>query len=178
MKKKITIGILGILSIVIVSASFIPYFGKITGTATIEGPVFYLSAPEDLILNDNSSLNENDFNITKENNATFITDDLGINKFYSAQFNNFIWAKKNNETSYLKIEIIKTNGIDKEIVCDSGIIIIKSTNFQKQIISCSSNEEINLSSKNKLGIKISGMAKIRVGHEYSAGYSRIEVSAT
>jgi len=46
MKKKIATLIAGILLIGIVSAGLLDYFGRITGTVTVEGPVFYANAYE------------------------------------------------------------------------------------------------------------------------------------
>ena len=185
MRKKIIVSALvGILLIGIVSASFLIYFGKITGSVEVEGPVFYFDGTEletdvyNLTINIIPS-NEEDINITEEREVVFITESLEIDEFYNATFNIHIWAKKNNETSYLIFEIVKIDDeLNIENICGPESINVTTSTFrERDEFSCSS-EDIIFDPEDKIGVLITGMAEIRVGHKYTAGYPRIEVSAT
>ncbi|MBA7613283.1 hypothetical protein ES703_20529 [subsurface metagenome] len=115
-KKTIGIGILiGILLIGIVSASLLTYFGRITGSVTVEGPVFYLSCEDsDLSTNPYKLLINDD--ITGEctrsftdgyTNQWFVTDPLGVESFYPANYEIFLKIKNTheNETGQILVQL-------------------------------------------------------------------------
>jgi len=183
MNKKIATLILGVLLMAIVSAGLVSYFAKITGTVEVEGPVFYLDGTELETDIYNLTINQypfiiDTFNITN-NEIIFITDSLNINEFYKADFDIYISMRENSNNSYLDFEIIKKTSSDEINICGPKRINTGSSSFSVRHTLCSSSEDIDFDEEDKIGLKISGMAELKVGFPYASdGYSRIEVSAT
>lgn len=193
MKTKIIASVfLGILLIGIMSASFLIYFGKITGSVEITGPVFYLDGEHEdggvyhkLYVNEIPSQEEIYF--WDGHRLVFKTESLGVDEFYPINLQGIIWMKTNNSGNTVQARFIKLNELNYEqTICDviNPITIGATDNFWKYEFSCSSTGEIDLSSYNRLGLEIWGNGNetqdywISTGKEYTNGYSRIEVSAT
>ncbi len=194
MKKKTAIVsvLLGILVIGIVSAGFLNFFGKITGSVVVEGPVFYLDGywggvyynlftneiPED----------EEEVYLYDGNRLLFITEPLGVDNFYQANFDIHIWAKTNNSGNLLQFQVVRIKPeLEEEVICVPPAIEPSSSGFYRKETSCSSPDTISLNPEDRIGLIIMGAGIdseywIRPGHKYTQdgnpAYDRIEVSAT
>lgn len=191
MKRKIAMLIFGILLIGIVSASLLTYFGKITGSVEVKAPVFYLDGnhteggvyhklyidiipPEEIIY------------IWDGQRIIFKTNDLEVDNFYSANFNVKVWMKTNNSGNTVQARFIKLNSQNhEETICDvtNPIEIGATSDFGKYKFSCSSSGKIDLIQYDRIGLELRGNGNssqeywISTGHQYTDGYSRIEVEA-
>jgi len=82
-KKALVVSILfGIFLISIVSAGLLDYFGRITGSVTVEGPVFYAGNPNSLTINEFEDSGGN-YLISGYEEVRFITDELEEMSFYA-----------------------------------------------------------------------------------------------
>ena len=109
MKKK-TIAVTVIISVFLIgiaSAGLIDYFGKITATVEVEGPVFY-TAPDELLLMNEEPTTHDTYTITDGNAIVFWTEEEldGIDFNYIPKVNLYIRAKVNNETPSKPLELI------------------------------------------------------------------------
>ena len=148
MKKKtktITIGIIiSVFLIGIVSAGLVGYLSNmITATVTVEGPVFYLNGDysnEDLeyySLLLNEFIKGNKLKVSFSDGLEsewFVSKELGINSFYSADynFNVEICAKNKTEDEdfgqvILSLKILKENGDFRGPICEAYIENIPTT---------------------------------------------------
>ena len=198
-KKTLIVGtIILVFLIGIASASLLTYFGKITGTAMVSEPVFYLtneSAEGDapalaykLFTNVNPS-EEGIVNFTDGNgwDATyFVTEPLDVDYFYKAEFIIHLLIKTNrteNQTQpVLNITVIKLDGSTMNPICSTSKSIGATTNYGYNTFSCSSEDIINMTNTPKLGLKLIGEKGveyyIKTGHKYgSEGYSEMKVTA-
>jgi hypothetical protein len=197
-KTAITTAVLGILLIGIVSAGLLDYFGKITGEVEVSAPVFYLDGsviPEgggsaivyrNMIVNENPD-EVNDTYFFNGHRLIYMTEPLGLENFYDAEFTIKVWIKTNNQSNIAQYRILK---IDKDLstktICEPDEVIEFDghyNSFWKKELSCQSEGEINLELDDRLGLEITGAGGtseywIRTGKNYSDGMSRIEVSAT
>ena len=198
MNNKIAIAsaLLGVLLIGVVSAGLLDYFGKITATVEVEGPVFYLDGsviPEEgganivyrnMIINENPE-EENDTYLFDGHRLIFMTEELEIEDFYEAEFNIKVWIKTNNQSNVAQYRILKIReDLSTQTICEPEEVITFDGNydsFREKPLSCSSDGEINLELEDRIGLEISGSGGtseywVRTGHNYTNGYSRIEVS--
>ena len=194
MNKKIATLIAGILLVGIVSAGLLDYFGRISGSVEVRGPVFYLDgniggAYHRLLINEEPKVKEI-VNWSDGHRVVFETEPLGINYFYKANFSIHIWAKVNdseNNNELIQLNVVKINEseIEEEICGPMSVNLSKNYNqFKERKISCLSNGEISMNPKDKFGLRIQGTSEnetvkywISTGKNYTQGYSRIEVSA-
>jgi len=189
MKKKIIVGsiIVSIFLIGIVAASFLTYFGKITGSVEVSAPVFYLDgqwgeAYYNLFIDEIP--NEAEVNLENGHRILFVTEPLDVENFYQTRFDIKIWAKTNTEGNILQFQVvrIKTN-LEEEIICVPPSIEPNSgTSFTKRETYCESGGEITLNPEDRIGLIIMGAGLdseywISTGKDYTDGYSRIEVTA-
>jgi len=109
MKKK-TIAVSVIISVFligIVSAGLIDFFGKITATVEIEGPVFY-TAPEEVLLFNEEPTAHDTYDIENGNAIVFWTEENfgGIDFYYIPKIDLYVRAKVNNATPSKPLELI------------------------------------------------------------------------
>ncbi len=193
MNKKtiITSIVISVFLIGIVSATIIPYFGKIVGSVTVSAPVFYLDGQistgsyhkllVDEIPNETSEVNWSD-----GQRIIFKTENLNLDHFYNSTFNFIFYAKANGSNRQIQMDIIKINPDDSQggQICYSGSINITSTNdFTNYSLSCPLTGQITLNPNQGIALEIWGMGlssldthSISTGHDYAHGYSRIEVT--
>ena len=140
-KKMIIVSVIVLVFLVgIASATLLTYFGKVTGTVSVSGPVFYLDGSvvpipphtSDLVYRNltinNPPADENVSYIFDGHRLLFITEPLNINNFYNATFNIKIWAKTNNFGNILQFKIVKvSSGLIEETICTPQPIDRKST---------------------------------------------------
>lgn len=190
MNKKITTLILGILLLGVISAGLVAYLSNVvSGTVTVEGPVFYLNGYNsgiyhDLLINEIPS-SEEDVYLWDGQRLMFNTEELGVENFYRARFDIKIWAKTNISGNIMQFQVVRIKpDLSEEIICIPPVIIISSwyDEFRERDTSCESSGEIELNPDDKIGLIIMGAGAesdyyIRTGHNYTNGYSRIEVSA-
>jgi len=194
MKKQMVGMLMGVLLIGIVSASFIPYFGKIVGAVTVSAPVFYLDGQistgsyHKLLVDEvpNESL---DVNWSDGQRIIFRTGTLNVDHFYKAKFNFIFYAKANASKRQIQMDITKINSDNSQggQICFSGPINITSTsNFRDYTLSCTSGGSITLNPEQGIAIEIWGISpsasdtySISTGDDSRTyGASRVEVTAT
>jgi len=188
--KKLGLGIVGIFLIGIVAASFLPYFGVITGTATVTAPVFYLggNATEGGVyhnlLVDQIPSSEEEVYFYDGHREVFKTGNLNVSYFYPITLHAYVWMKTNFSGSKIQARFLKLNNNNNEqTICEvSNPVVVTATNyFSEYDLSCNSSGQIDLSTHNKIGLELRGNGnesidyRISTGHSYTAGYSRIEV---
>ena len=107
MNNKIPTLIIGILLISIVSAGLLDYFGKITATVEVEGPVFYAAPEKTLLFNEEPTTHAN-YKITNGNAIVFWTEENfgGIDFYYIPKVDLYVRAKVNNATPEKPLELI------------------------------------------------------------------------
>ena len=191
MNKKIASVLVGLLLIGIVSAGLLDYFGQITGTVEVDGPVFYLDghsggAYYNLLVNEIPS--EEEVYLYDGNRLLFITEPLEVEDFYQANFDIHIWAKTNNSGNIMQFQVVRIKpNLEEEIICVPPAIEPSSSGFYRKETSCSSPNTISLNPEDRIGLIISGAGIdseywIRPGHKYTQdknpAYDRIEISAT
>jgi len=193
MKKKtiVIVSILvGILLIGIVSASFITYFGRITGTVEVSAPVFYLSCEDsDLSTNPYKLLINDD--ITGEctrsftdgyTNQWFVTDPLGVESFYPANYEIFLKIKNTheNETGQILVQlwIIDEDGYLKSPdPIDSELFLISPNSIWESSLTLT-GEELTLDDTDRIALKLSdGLHDITYQVLIEDGNNKIEVTA-
>ena len=164
MKRKTIVSIMmGIVLVGIVSAGLVPYLSNmITGTVTVEGPVFYASGDysnEDLeyyslLLNEfieGDKLEVSFFDGLES--EWFVFEELGIDSFYAADYNFDIEICAKNETVNdtigqvtLTLKILKEDGDFRNEICETYINNIPTTsscvaaNYNIYLASCSAGE--------------------------------------
>ncbi len=140
MKKKTAIVsvLLGVLVIGLVSAGLVPYLSNmVSGIVTVEGPVFY--ATKNVFDADlgyySLSINEFDGESGKYVMFTnglesqwFVSEELGINSFYPANYNFDVEICAENKTVNdtigqvtLTLKILKENGDFREDICEAYV---------------------------------------------------------
>ena len=190
-KTLAIIGVITVLLIGIVSAGLLDYFGRISESVTVEGPVFYLDgnleeAYYNLFINEIPS-DEKEVNLTNGNRLLFITEPLGVEYFYEANFSMKVWMKTNNESNIAQYRVLRVkDNLLVSNICppEDGVIYFDGhyNSFWKKEFSCQSNGKIQLNPGDRIGLEISGAGGtskywISTGKKYTKGYSRIEVSA-
>ncbi len=188
-KKTIVIVsiLVGILLIGIVSASFITYFGRITGSVEVSAPVFYASNEHPLGGTTYWGLGIDDY-IERTDPVSFIgaatklfvSEQLGITSFYAANYEMSIEAESNNESGQIDVELWIVQGNDpnnkKELIC--GVSTSEPV-YEKKIytISCSGNE-LSLEETDRLVWILSDGVNSFNYDIYIKGNTKIEVTAT
>lgn len=162
MKKKtktITVGIIiSVFLIGIVSAGLIDYFGRITGSVSVEAPVFYASDGHPLEGSE-YSLGINEFTprdsvsfIGAESPKLFVSKPLEIDSFYAANYEMSIHAESNNENGQIDAELWVIQGDNpnnkKDLICwgSTSEPVYKEKTYT---ISCS-GEELSLDETDRL----------------------------
>ena len=190
-KTAIATTILGILLIGIVSAGLIDYFGMITMTIEIEGPVFYATK---YVLDESVNLREMWLNKLPEEISyitlsdgdfrAFATDSLGIDSLYSARYDFTLYAKLNApeeipEPQKLKLEqfVFNENWEYEQDICETEIEIGKE---KKEYYAFCEGDAIEMDEDDIFYWKISGLhlnesAKFRIELD---GNTKFEISAT
>jgi hypothetical protein len=187
MNKKITSVLLGILLIGIVSAGVVAYLSNtITGSVTVEGPVFYASNEHPLGGSTYWGLGINDYipgdpvSFIGSDPKFFVSEKLGVDSFYPADYKIYIETESNNESGQIDAEIYFVEGnspYNKKLDVCSGSTIIPV--YEKGIyeIDCSAGELTSINPNWKLVLRLSdGMESIHY-NIYINGNSKIEVSA-
>ena len=190
MKKKILAigGIIAILLLGIMSASLINYFGRITGEVTVEAPTFYASGKHPLGGITYWGLGINDY-VKRDDPVSFtgatypklfVSEQLGINSFYAANYEMSIEAESDNESGQIDTELWIIEGDDpnnkKELICHGST---SEPVYDKKIysVSCSSGE-LSLDETDRLvWILTDGLNDIHYS-VYIQGNTKIEVTAT
>ena len=189
-KTLAIIGVITVLLIGIVSAGLLDYFGRISGSVTIEGPVFYLDGNiggvyHKLLVNEIPK-EEIEINWSDGERIVFKTELLNINEFYKAKFTIKIWMKTNNSGNTIQARIIKLNKENiEQIICEikNPIEITATSSFSKKEFYCESNEKIDLNDYDRIGLELRGNGNesqeywISVGKDRADGMSRVEVTA-
>jgi len=100
--------IAGFLLVSIISASLLTYFGRITGTVTVEGPVFYATSS----VGEPGSLTINEFEgegytytISGQDEKVFISNQISPTNFYAPKLNLSVEARLYNGTQPKLLEL-------------------------------------------------------------------------
>ncbi len=187
MKRSLVIfGIVFLLMISIASAGFLTYYGKVEGIANVKGPIFYANghvkeAYYDLFIN-TPPTEEEIINFSDGNRIVFKTEPLGVNGFYKARFDLHLWAKTNKSGNFLQFKVIRIDSdlIEHEICTPAPISVGATERFTHYYTNCTSKGEIPMSPNDSFGLEIHGVGTdteywIMTGHNYTKGYTRIEV---
>lgn len=185
-----------LIGIVSVSADLLPWFGKITGAATVSAPVFYLDAgtvytPHELyaLLIDQIPSSEKEINFSnsvgERTHIIFETEPLNVDYFYPIELHAYVQMKTNNGGNTIQAQFVKINenGNSESICYTNSVNPNIGTNFTKRELYCNSTGEIDLSSHDRVGLNIWGTGNstqiyyLRTGRKASGEYSRIEVTA-
>ena len=196
MNKKIATLIAGILLVGIVTAGLVPWLSNIvTGTVTVEGPVFYLDGQigngvyHKLLVNEIPK-EEIEINWSDGETIKFKSNSLNVDYFYDAKFNFTFYAKANATDRRIQMRVTKLNenGSQGKEICLSGIKNITATQkYSNYELICFSEGIINLEKGQGFVLEIFGLGEnktdeywISTGKGYGPNkdrYSRIEVSA-
>lgn len=190
MKKKIVvIGIIiSVLLIGIVSASLLDFFGKITGSVEVKGPVFYASNEYPLGGDTYFGLGINKYTLGNPvsfigpNPKLFVSEQLGIESFYAANYEISIEAESDNENGQIDAEIYFIEGDDpynkKLEVCSGSTTEPVHGKGTYKITTCQTGELINIDPEWRLVLRLTdGLNDINY-NIYLMGNTKIEVSAT
>lgn len=188
MKKKTAIVsvLVGVLLIGIVSAGLIDYFGRIIGSVEVKAPVFYASNEHPLGGTTYWGLGINDYiertdpvSFTGAATKLFVSEQLGVNSFYAANYEMHIEAESDNESGQIDVELWIIQGDNpnnkKELIC--GVSTSEPV-YEKKIytISCSGNE-LSLEETDRLAWILSDGLNNFHYDIYIKGNTRIKVTA-
>lgn len=187
MKKQIAIVlILAVFLIGITGASLVSFFSNtIYGNVQVDGPVFYLQddGSDKVLLLNEIPTSGREILFSEGDKILFVSDSLGLDEFYDAEFEIHVWARsKNNTGNYLHFRILK----DEEEICSADSSTLTPSNFGERTASCYSEEGITWDTSDKISLEVSGVVaenstitdfEIRVGIPNSKDeYSRVEVN--
>ncbi len=191
MNKKIASALVGILLIGIVAAGLVGYLSNmVTATVEVKGPVFYLSCedsglstkPHKLLINNDLTGQCNPISFTGSDiNSWFVTDPLGVESFYPANYEIFLKIKNtdNKEIGQVLIElwVIKENGDLKypDPIDSEFISIPKKTTWEDSVIL--TGEELTLDNTDRIALKLSDELHDITYKVIKKGNNKIEVSA-
>lgn len=186
-----------VLLVSVVSAILVPFLSnKVTGETIVSGPIFYLDGssvpippgdPESVYRN--LSLNmppeeENETYIFDGNRIVFLSEELGIESFYHSGFTIVFWAKTNEAGNILQFEVVKIDSnLEETIICVPFAVEIGAIEiFTRYETSCVSEGEIELEPEDRFGLVVFGVGGdseywIKTGHEFTDGYSRMEIGS-
>lgn len=187
MKKKVTAVLVGILVIGLVSAGIVPWISNIvTGTVSVEGPVFYASGTHPLGGTDYWGLGINEY-VERENPVSFtgsdpkffISDKLGIDSFYAANYEISIEAESDNESGQIDARIYFIEGnnpYNRELdICSGSVGPVYNKNIYT--INCNAEELTGIDPEWRLVLELSdGLNNIHYDI-YIEGNTKIEVTA-
>jgi hypothetical protein len=138
MKNKIITTAIAILLIGIISAGLIDYFGEITGTVEVSGPVFYVASGGDLLTNSDSPAGPNN-QINNNNFKIWETDSLGDIVFsYTPQIDFYVRTSVDTPSENLNLIFGYDDGDEKEL-CSKNITIDSLTLSNYGPFTCSSD---------------------------------------
>ena len=191
MNKKIASALVGILLIGVVTAGLVGYLSNmVTGSVTVEGPVFYLSCedsglsakPYKLLIN-NDLTGQCKISFTDSyDNPWFVTDPLGVESFYPANYEIFLEIKNTDKKEIgqvlIELWVIKENGdlkypnpIDSELIS-----IPKKSTWEDSVIL--TGEELTLDDTDRIALRLSDeLPDITYDIVIKKGNNKIEVSA-
>ncbi len=191
MNKKIASALVGILLIGVVTAGLVGYLSNmVTGSVTVEGPVFYLSCedsdlptkPHKLLIN-NDLTGQCKISFTgSSTNPWFVTDPLGVESFYPANYEIFLEIKNTDKKEIgqvlIELWVIKENGdlkypnpIDSELIS-----IPKKSTWEDSVIL--TGEELTLDNTDRIALRLSDeLPDITYDIVIKKGNNKIEVSA-
>jgi len=177
MNKKIASALVGILLIGIVTAGLVPYLSNmVTGTVTVEGPVFYATSDNRLLINEFEGSTV-DYTIDDIKPEVFWTEELSeIMDFYKPKLTLYVNAILiegiDPKDLRLKFEYVNKDGNVKDI-CFSDVSVHKE---EYQVLSggCEANSELidvkkfiyTISGRGDTGtvyeIKIDGITRVKM----------------
>lgn len=193
MNKKIATLIVGVLLISIVSAGLVSYLSNmVTGTVNVEGPVFYLDGSQPigssywgLSIND-EGISHDPVQFTGSNNKFFVSDYLGVNSFYKADYKLTLSLKTDGGSAgKVDVQLYTLEGNNpyytKETICTNNpsinIPALSDLNFHQYTIICNGKELSGMDESDRLILKLSdGLNDINYYIQLN-GNSKIEVSA-
>jgi len=191
-KTKILVSILvGVFLIGIVSASLVPYFARVTASIDAKGPVFYLSCedsdlsskPYKLLIN-NDSTGECTRSFTNGyTNQWFVTEPLGVESFYPANYNVSLKIKNTNDTEtgqvLIELWVIKENGdLKYSSPIDSEFFSVPPGSIWENSLTLTGGE-LTLDNTDRIALKLSdGLHDITYQILIKDGNNKIEVTAT
>jgi hypothetical protein len=190
MKRKIAMLILGILLIGVISASLLTYFGQITGSVEVKAPKFYLSCensdisskPYKLLIN-NDSTGECTRSFTDgSTNQWFVTDPLGVESFYPANYEIFLKVKNTheNETGQILVQlwVIDEDGhLKSPDPIDSELFSISPNSIWESSLILTGGE-LTLDDTDRIALKLTdGLHDITYQVLIKDGNNKIEVTA-
>ncbi len=194
MKKKtivVTGIIISIFLIGIISASLLTYFGRITGSVTVEGPVFYLDGSQPIedylgLAINNEGVSHDPVDFIGPNPKFFISESLGVESFYTADWDLILSLRTEGHVSgQVDIELYTIEGenpyLTKDNICTNSPSItipqLDDDDFHSYSITCEGNELIDMEESDMLVLRLSdGFNLIKYDIELN-GNSKIEVSA-
>lgn len=176
MKRKTIVGIaLGVLLIGIVSAGLVGYLSNmITGTVTVEGPVFYAASDNELLINEFDD-STSEYDIIDSNDEKFWTQDLDETlDFYKPKLDMYVIAKvvEGELPKDLKLVFSYYSGDDVIEICDS-LVSVTSTDFEQYPTSCEGDS--TLSDVDGFIYKIVGLGTEEVKVRISVSYGETKV---
>ncbi len=195
--KKTTIVsvLLGVLLIGIASAGLVGYLSNmISGSVVVEGPVFYLDGEHPfestqlwgLSINEEGKTTSTDPSFTGENSKFFISESLGVESFYEADWDLTLSLRTENGVSgQVDVEIYTIEGVNpyltKDNICTNNPFIIiperVDSNFYSYPITCEGNALTDMEESDMLVLRLSdGFNSIKYYTELN-GNSKIEVTA-
>lgn len=178
-KKTIVIVsvLLGILLIGIVSASLLTYFGRITGTAEVTGPVFYAASSHRLLINEFEGSTVY-YIINDSEDEIFWTEELQeVLDFYRPKLKMYVEANLTEGDEPKRLELIfeyVDNNNDVFTICSGFVNVSSESEYQSLPVECEANDELydvekfvyRILGRGDIGTKY----KIRVG-----GITRVEM---
>ncbi len=189
MNKKIASALVGILLIGIVTAGLVGYLSNmVTGSVTVEGPVFYLSCedsglstkPYKLLIN-NDLTGQCKISFTdSSNNPWFVTDPLEVESFYPANYEIFLEIKNTDKKEIgqvlIELWVIKENGDLKDLIDSELFSIAPKSTWENSVIL--TGEELTLDNTDRIALKLTDeLHDIKYDIVIKKGNNKIEVSA-
>ena len=180
MKRKIASVLVGVLLIGIVSAGLVPWLSNlVSGSVVVEGPVFYATGNNDLIINDFDDSTA-EYDIIDGDNEVFLTTTFGEPlDFYKPSLNMYLRAKV--VTGILPKNLnLEFGYIDEynnfEAICSGEVSINSNEIEQYPFPNCEGDSE--LEDVNGFYYRITGMATPEVTCRISVanGETKVEMN--
>ncbi|MFZ5955510.1 MAG: hypothetical protein ACOYT4_03720 [Nanoarchaeota archaeon] len=156
-KYMIILTILTVISLA--SAGLTRYLSNnLSGDLKINGPIFYTSLEKNEInsgyyLKLNEFVKKDSISFSGTENKFFISDSLGIDYFYPANYQIYINAKSNNDSGRINSELWLIEGKEpfhkKQFICYSSTENNVNTEIKTHHLNCSS-EGLNLNKDDRL----------------------------
>jgi len=181
MEKFSGFGIIGIVFLLmtsVASAGFLDYYGKITGTAEVSGPVFYAFPEKKLLINEEPSTYV-PYKIIDGNAIVFWTEESlgGIDFNYIPKADLYIRVKVNDAAPPKPLEVIFGYSDTSKIMHDicSSTVDISTEELIDYHTSC--DGLTILQDVNEFYYKIQGKGDSTIEYSISTENTRVEVSA-